>query len=62
LTSATPYFGYAVVMLQKILLWLDNTALNLLQISKNKFKGTNLKGLRKKAGWGNYTLRTILEQ
>jgi predicted transposase YbfD/YdcC len=39
-----------------------HTALNLLQISKNKFKDTSLKGLRKKAGWGNYTLRTILEQ
>ncbi|MEN9946156.1 MAG: hypothetical protein RLZZ293_542 [Pseudomonadota bacterium] len=39
-----------------------HNALNLLQISKNKFKGTSLKGLRKKAACGNYTLRTILEQ
>lgn len=39
-----------------------HTALNLLQLSSAKYKGTSLKGLRKKAGWGNSTLRTILEQ
>jgi predicted transposase YbfD/YdcC len=39
-----------------------HTALNLLQIAKAKYKGTSVKGLRKKAGWGNSTLRTILEQ
>ena len=37
-------------------------ALNLLQISKNKFKDTSLKRLRKKAGWGNYTLRTNIRE
>lgn len=37
-------------------------ALNLLQLAKNKFKGTSIKGLRKKAGWGDSTLRYILEQ
>jgi predicted transposase YbfD/YdcC len=39
-----------------------HTALNLLQLSSTKYKGTSLKGLRKKAGWGNSTLRSILEQ
>ena len=39
-----------------------HTALNLLQISKAKYKGISLKGLRKKAGWGNSTLQSILEQ
>jgi predicted transposase YbfD/YdcC len=39
-----------------------HTALNLLQISKSKYKGTSIKGLRKKAGWGDSTLKAILEQ
>ena len=39
-----------------------HTALNLLQLSKGKYKGISLKGLRKKAGWGDSTLRNILEQ
>lgn len=39
-----------------------HTALNLLQISKAKYKGSSIKGLRKKAGWGNSTLKAILEQ
>jgi predicted transposase YbfD/YdcC len=39
-----------------------HTALNLLQLSSAKYKGTSLKGLRKKAGWGNSTLQSILEQ
>ena len=39
-----------------------HTVLNLLQIAKAKYKGSSLKGLRKKAAWGNSTLKTILEQ
>ena len=39
-----------------------HTALNLLQISRDKYKGTSIKALRKKAGWGNSTLKVILEQ
>ena len=40
-----------------------HTVLNLLKIAKPKFKkDISLKGLRKKAGWGNSTLRAILEQ
>jgi hypothetical protein len=39
-----------------------HTALNLLQQSKAKFKNISLKALRKKAGWGNATLKATLEQ
>ena len=39
-----------------------HAALNLLQLSKSKYKGVSIKGLRKKAGWGNSTLRNILQQ
>lgn len=39
-----------------------HTALNLLQVAKAKYKGSSLKGLRKKAAWGNSTLKTILAQ
>lgn len=39
-----------------------HTALNLLQNTKAKFKNISLKALRKKAGWGNATLKDILEQ
>jgi predicted transposase YbfD/YdcC len=36
--------------------------LNMLNNAKQHFKGVSLKGLRKKAGWGNDTLRTIINQ
>lgn len=36
--------------------------LNMLQRAKSLFKGVSLKALRKKAGWGNATLRSILKQ
>lgn len=39
-----------------------HTALNLLQKTKVNYKDTSLKALRKKAGWGNETLRDILRQ
>ena len=39
-----------------------HTALNLLRQAKTKFKNSNLKGLRKKAGWDNGTLAVILGQ
>ena len=39
-----------------------HTVLNLLRQTKPKFKDSSLKGLRKKAGWDNQTLRTILNQ
>ncbi len=35
---------------------------NILNQVKSKFKNSSIKGLRKKAGWGNATLRTILDQ
>jgi predicted transposase YbfD/YdcC len=37
-----------------------HAALNLLQCAKQHFKGTGIKALRKKAGWGNHNLRIIL--
>ena len=40
-----------------------HAALNLLNCAKkHHFKGSSIKGLRKKAGWGNHSLRTILNQ
>lgn len=40
-----------------------HTAINLLHIAQESlYKKVSLKGLRKKAGWGNATLKTILEQ
>jgi hypothetical protein len=30
--------------------------------AKKNFKNISIKGLRKKAGWGNATLRSILNQ
>lgn len=39
-----------------------HTALNLLKLAQPKYKNVSLKGLRKKAGWGNDTLREILKQ
>lgn len=36
--------------------------MNILNNAKQHFKGVSLKALRKKAGWGNDTLRTILTQ
>jgi predicted transposase YbfD/YdcC len=36
--------------------------MNMLNNAKQQFKGVGLKGLRKKAGWGNDTLRAILNQ
>lgn len=36
--------------------------LNMLHNAQTSFKGVGIKGLRKKAGWGNQTLRTILRQ
>lgn len=39
-----------------------HTALNLLQSAKSNYKDTSLKALRKKAGWGNDTLRSVLLQ
>jgi hypothetical protein len=39
-----------------------HAALNLLTCAKHHFKGSSIKGLRKKAGWGNHTLRLILNQ
>ncbi|MDO8642728.1 MAG: ISAs1 family transposase [Candidatus Woesearchaeota archaeon] len=36
--------------------------MNMLNNAKQHFKGVSLKGLRKKAGWGNDTLRAILTQ
>ena len=39
-----------------------HAALNLLNCAKHHFKGSSIKGLRKKAGWGNHTLRLILNQ
>jgi predicted transposase YbfD/YdcC len=39
-----------------------HTALNLLQQAKKSYKDTSIKGLRKKAGWGNSTLTDILVQ
>lgn len=35
--------------------------MNVLNKAKEQFKGVSLKALRKKAGWGNETLRTILK-
>lgn len=37
-------------------------ALNMLQKAQPSFKGVGIKGLRKKAGWGNSTLLKILRQ
>lgn len=40
-----------------------HTAINLLHMAQTAiYKKVSLKGLRKKAGWGNTTLKTILEQ
>ena len=40
-----------------------HTAINLLHMAQNAiYEKVSLKGLRKKAGWGNTTLKTILEQ
>ena len=39
-----------------------HTAMNALNNAQKKFKGVSVKGLRKKAGWGNDTLGTILKQ
>ena len=39
-----------------------HAALNMLNCAKHHFKGSSIKGLRKKAGWGNSSLRTILNQ
>ena len=39
-----------------------HTALNLLQQAQPKFKKISLKALRKKSGWGNATLKAVLEQ
>jgi predicted transposase YbfD/YdcC len=36
--------------------------LNMLHNAQASFKGVGIKGLRKKAGWGNETLRTVLRQ
>ncbi len=36
--------------------------LNILQSGKKKFKDISLRGLQKKAGWGNSTLNMLLEQ
>jgi predicted transposase YbfD/YdcC len=36
--------------------------LNMLHNAQASFKGVGIKGLRKKAGWGNDTLRTVLKQ
>ncbi len=36
--------------------------LNMLHNAQACFKGVGIKGLRKKAGWGNETLRTVLKQ
>jgi predicted transposase YbfD/YdcC len=36
--------------------------LNMLHNAQASFKGVGVKGLRKKAGWGNQTLRTVLRQ
>ena len=36
--------------------------MNMLNNAKQHFNGVSLKGLRKKAGWGNDTLHTILKQ
>lgn len=36
--------------------------LNMLHNAQAAFKGVGVKGLRKKAGWGNQTLRTVLRQ
>ena len=37
-------------------------SLNMLNNAKGKFKNVGIKGLRKKAAWGNQTLSTILAQ
>ena len=39
-----------------------HVALNTLQLAKGNYKDTSLKALRKKAGWGNDTLRQLLLQ
>lgn len=39
-----------------------HVVINALNKAKQKFKGVSMKGLRKKAGWGSDTLRTILHQ
>lgn len=39
-----------------------HTVVNLMRQAKSKFKDISLKGLRKKAGWDNKTLTTILNQ
>jgi predicted transposase YbfD/YdcC len=36
--------------------------LNMLHNAQAAYKGVGIKGLRKKAGWGNETLRTVLKQ
>lgn len=38
-----------------------HVVMNVLNKAKEQFKGVSLKALRKKAGWGNDTLRTILK-
>ena len=37
-------------------------ALNMLNNAKNQYKNVGIKALRKKAGWGKKTLRSILSQ
>lgn len=39
-----------------------HVVLNMLNTAKKHFKGVGVKGLRKKAGWGNDNLRLILKQ
>jgi len=39
-----------------------HVVLNILNTAKKQFKGVGIKALRKKAGWGNETLRLILKQ